>query len=271
MKSLDSINNKVSAVRRLLDEHSPVVLTGMALVGLGATAYYTYKGTQKGTRIIEAEEIRRNMVIDNPDNGQSELVALTNQEKFLLTYKFYAPAGIAFVGTGVCMIMATKIGLNRTAALGAALVVAERGNEQYRDKVKEILGETKHTKVEDAVAADNVAKMGYIAPPREGEQTFVDAWTGRPISTTMEKMEKTLNEFNKELLYNRFMSLNEFYDHFEMDNIQSGSSLGWNIGDGRDDFVELMYTTVLKDERAVVVFKFNRIPMPKFRDKLDDV
>ena len=74
----------------------------------------------------------------------------TTQEKFILSWKDFAPAVVVGTGTAACMVMATKIGLTRTAALGAALVVLERNNEQYRDKVREVLGKPKDVKVIDA-------------------------------------------------------------------------------------------------------------------------
>ena len=254
---MKNINQTLRQVRTLLDEHSPVILTGMAIAGLGTSVYLTAKGAFKAKDAIVSREI---------EQGST----LTGQEKFLLTYKFYAPAAVTTIATAGCMVMATKIGLNRTAALGAALVVAERGNEQYRDKVKEILGDTKDQKVNDAVAAERIQNMAPFESPREGEQIFVDAWTGRRISTTMEKMERALNDYNKEMLHNRYMSLNELYARVGLDDIQMGNSIGWNVGKAQDKLLEFDYTTVLKDDREVVMFKFDRNPMPTFRDGGDE-
>ena len=240
-------------IRRMLDKNSPVILTGMAVVGTFATAYYTYKGTQKGTQVIRENEPNDEMI-----------AVLSNQEKFLLTYKFYIPAATAVVGTSACMIMATKIGLNRTAALGAALVIAERGNEQYKDKVKELLGENKHIKVTDEIAKDQVAAVPSSQFPlaREGEQIFLDAYSGRTLSTTRNAMDRAVNDINQEMIYGRYCSLSEFYSRIGLEDIQESDSIGWN----NKDLVELVYTSVLKDDRAVVVFTFNKRPSATFRD-----
>ena len=246
-----SINFK--DVRKVLDKNSPIILTGMAVSGTFLTAYLTYKGTQKATlEIIEAED---------PSSGP---VSLTNQEKFLLTYKFYIPAAGAVIGTSGCMIMATKIGLDRTAAMAGALVIAERANDQYKDKVKEILGENKALKVSDSVASDQVEKMPshVFGVPNAGEQLFLDAYSGRLLSTTMEKMEKAVNDFNKEMLYGSYASLSDFYSRIGLDDIQESDSIGWN----KERLLELVYTTVLKDDKAVVVFAFDKRPSPGFRD-----
>jgi hypothetical protein len=254
---MKNINNTIKDVQRLLDKNSPVILTGMALFGMGASVFYTYKGAQKGTRAIDASRTK-------PGFNPGEAPELTNQEKFLLTYKFYAPAAVAVVGTGACMVMATKIGLNRTAALGAALVVAERGSDQYRDKVKEILGENKDIKVVDAIANDQVAAMpaGYLPPPREGEQTFVDGWSGRAISSTMETVKKAINDANKEILDYSYISLTDFYESIGLDAIQESGSIGWSS----EHLLDVSFTSVLKDDRAVVVMTFKKAPTATFRD-----
>lgn len=253
------IPNLFQSVRAFADENSPVILTGIALVGLGATTYLTHKGTKQAELALVEEVETRNAL------GQLRRdIQITNQEKFLLTYKFYAPAAVTFVSTSVCMVMATKIGLNRTAALGAALVVAERNGDAYRDKVKEILGENKHTKVVDAVATDRVAEIpeGQILVAREGEQVFIDSWSGRQLSTTMVAMERAVNKFNQEMLGGEYSSLTEFYRELDMDPIQESNDIGWNSKDG---LMGLNYTTVLKNDRAVVVFEFDSAPRNGFR------
>lgn len=241
------IPSVLKTAQHFLDENSPVILTGMALAGLGGSVYLAAKGAFKASQKLSEE---------SPHLG--------NSEKFLLTYKFYAPAAALMVGTGACMVMATKIGLNRTAALGAALVVTERANDQYRDKVKEILGENKATKIQDAVAQDQVAKIPTtsLVPAREGEQTFIDGWSGRSFSSTMEGVKKCLNEFNHSLMYGDYASLTDFYDLLGLDSTTESDRIGWNS----KQLLGLSFTSVLKDDKAVVYFDFATKPKHDFRD-----
>jgi len=251
---MKNINSTIKDVQRLLDKNSPVILTGMALFGMGASVYYTYKGTLAAQKAIEEKAATEHV----------DPALFTKADLFVTTYKFYAPAAVAVAGTSACMIMATKIGLNRTAALGAALVVAERGSDQYKEKVKEILGENKHIKVVDEVAKDQVAAMpaGYLPIPREGEQTFVDGWSGRAISSTMETIKKAINEANKEILDYSYISLTDFYERIGLDAIQESSNIGWST----DHLLDVDFTSVLKDDRAVVVMTFKKAPSATFRE-----
>lgn len=241
-------------LKRVIDSNAPVILTGIAVSGACLTTYLAAKGGNKAARAIIAEESK-------------ELRLLTAQEKFITTYKFYAPAAAALVGTTACMVMATKIGLDRTAAVAGAFVIAERANDQYRDKVKELLGENKHTKVVNATAEEDAKTL--VVPNTivlDGQdQVFVDKWSGRPFPSTKEKMQKAVNEFNHEMLYGKYASLSEFYNRIGLEDTEESDDIGWN----NNRLLELVYTPVLKDDKAVVYFSFDQKPMPGFQ-KVDD-
>jgi hypothetical protein len=258
MKNISAI---VKSAQKLLDDNSPVILTGVAVAGTFATAWFTFKGTQKATIAISDEADKRNHQAEGLGVEPTEI---TNQEKFLATWKFYAPAAVAVIGTTTCMVLATKISLNRTAALAGALVLAERGSDQYKDKVKELLGEKKHIQVTDAVAEEKLSKIpaGYLPEPREGEQIFVDARSMRPISMTKDKIEKAVNALNAEMLEYTYASLSDFYEKVGLEPTQDSDSIGWN----NQRLLKLNYTAILKDDRAVQLFTFDRSPMPDFRD-----
>lgn len=245
------INTLIRDIKRVLDSNAPVILTGIAVSGACLTTYLSAKGAYKAANVV------REVQSLNPTTE------LSNQEKFVLTYKFYAPAAVSLVGTSACMVMATKIGLDRTAAVAGAFVIAERANDQYRDKVKELLGQNKHVKVEDAVASDDVDKV--VVPTTivlDGQdQVFIDRWSGRAFPSTMEKMNRAVNDFNHDMLYGSYGSLSEFYTRIGLDDTEESDDIGWH----QSRLLELVYTPTLKDEKAVVAFSFDRKPMPDFQ------
>lgn len=247
-----NIDKLARQVHKYVDDNAPLILTGMAVAGATVTAVFAAQGAYKAANTIAEIEY------------QPQTPALSNQEKFLLTYKFYLPAVVTLTGTSTCMILATKIGLNRTAAAAAALAVSERTYDQYKDKVKETLGENKHVKVTDELAKEQVAAMPSEAfiINNDGEQVFIDAWSGRTISTTREKIEKAVNDFNKEMIYGGYASLSEFYRRLGLDETTESNDIGWNS----ENLLELYYTAVLKDDKAVQVFTFDRKPMSTFCD-----
>lgn len=241
------IPSQLKNLKSILDSNSPVILTGMAVSGACLTAYLAAKGGYKASQHMGDKDPQ-----------------MPNNEKFIETYKFYIPAAAALVGTSTCMVLATKIGLDRTAAMAGAFVVAERANDQYREKVKEILGENKHVKVTDAVASEQVKSIP--TPPNvsfgDQEQLFFDRWSGRYFPSSMEKMNRAVNDFNHEMLYGHYNSLSSFYNRIGLEETQESDDIGWN----KESLLELVYTTVLKDDKAVIAYEFDRKPMPNFQD-----
>lgn len=255
-----NVSKLLRNVRRLADDNAPVILTGMAVAGACVSAYLAAKGGFKA----HEELVFRPQVPDVDFDGEVRDRDLNAQEKFLATYKFYIPAVATLAGTSACMIMATKIGLDRTAAMAGALVVSERTYDQYKEKVKETLGENKHTKIDDAVAQDQVA-AAHLAPIvlSEGEQYCFDRWSGRFFKSSMEKIKQSLNEFNEQFLKEDYMSLSDFYNWMGLDEIQQSDDIGWKREDG---ILELDITSVLKDNHACIAIGFKRAPMPTFQN-----
>lgn len=255
-----NVSELLNKARRFADENSPVILTGMAVSGACISAYLAAKAGFKSSEILSKTPDIQAVDFDGEVRGRE----LTNQEKFLITYKLYIPAVATLAGTSACMIMATKIGLDRTAAMAGALVVSERTYDQYRDKVKETLGENKHTKIDDAVAQDQVTRTPL--PPAElseGEQWCFDRWSGRFFKSSMESIKQSLNQFNEHFLNEDSMSLTDFYNWIGLDEIQQSDYVGWRREDG---LLELDITSVLKDNRACIAIGFKRAPMATFQN-----
>lgn len=253
-----NVSALISKVRRLADENSPVILTGMAVSGAFLSAYFTYKGTRKS--MIEIRETN-----DQIERASTTADDLSFLEELNLTWKNYIPAVSALGGTTACMIMATKIGLDRTAAMAGALVVTERTYDQYKEKVKETLGEAKHTKVVDAVATDrvNATPVNNLVIVGEGEQLCFDEWSGRYFKSSMEKILQAKNDFNHELLFGGPSSLSSFYSLVGLEPTQGSDDIGWMP----EHLLELTVTSILKDNKACIAFQMDPMPTARFQNK----
>lgn len=241
------ISELLRKTRQFADTNSPVILTGMAVSGAFISVYLAAKGGYKASQALSEEA---------PD--------MSNQERFIRTYRFYIPAAGVLAGTSACMVMATKIGLDRTAAMAGALVVSERTYDQYKEKTRELLGEPKHTKVRDAIAQDQVAAAPFPSQIllSEGEQWCYDMWSGRYFRSTMEDLKQAVNKLNYELLSQDVQSLSDFYDWVGLDHTQESDNIGWRVDPGRP--LEVTFTSVLKGDKACIAFQFEKHPMPGF-------
>lgn len=251
-----NVSALIGKARRLADENAPVILTGMAVSGAFLASWFTYKGTIKSAGQIIEKQLKE----IGEGNTSYEPTPLDTLQ---LTWKNYIPAVAALGGTSACMIMATKIGLDRTAAMAGALVVTERTYDQYKEKVKETLGENKHVKVSDAVAQDRA--QSTPSPQlnlTDGEQICFDEWSGRFFKSSMEKLKSAENDFNKDLLFGSYASLNDYYRRIGLGDVGPGNDIGWN----KEGLLEVIYSSVLKDNTPCIVIQFDKGPMSTFQD-----
>lgn len=246
------ISRTLKQLKKLITKNSPVILTGIAVVGTGTSAYLAARGGLKSFPALEIAETEKG----------SEL---TKKEKFITTWKFYAPAVIGVVATSTCMILATKIGLERTAALAGALALVDRNNSEYREKVKELLGQNKDTKIKDEIAKDHIAAAN-IDPSQftlePGQQIFWDMWSGRPFVSTNEKLDATINRLNHEMIYGGYCDLTTYYKEIGLERTQQSNDLGWSS----QQLIEIAKTPVMVKDHAVVAVQFDKDPMLGFQE-----
>ena len=74
-------------------------------------------------------------------------------------------------------------------------------------------------------------------------------------------MRKKKEKFNKELLHNDYMSLNQWYSAIGLEMIKDGNRLGWNIDKG---LLELDFDTCLVGDEPCIVIEYSRAPEPNF-------
>ena len=80
----------------------------------------------------------------------------------------------------------------------------------------------------------------------------MDSMTNRYFKSDLDKIRKVVNELNRKMLHEHYISLNDLYYELDLDPIKNGSLLGWNLDDG---LIELEFSTCLaeNDEPCVVV------------------
>lgn len=123
-------------------------------------------------------------------------------------------------------------------------VLGDKAFTEYREAVDEVSDDKTKEKVktraaEKAVGRDdemlvNVANMGH-------ETICVDMYSGRYFRSDMETIRRAENDFNSDMLNNRYGSLNEFYSKLGIESIGAGEDIGWNS----DDIMEIGYNSVL--------------------------
>lgn len=243
--------------KNFLGKHSPEILTGIGIVGMGCSVVTAVKATPKAMMLVEQKK------------QELDVNHLTPKETFLAVWKPYIPSVVTFMLSAGCIIGASTINYKRNAALGAAYALSERTLIRYRDKVIETLGEKKEHQIRDKVAQDDIDKNqpspNQIIVTSKGNTLCKDMISGRYFRSDIETIKQTINKLNRRLTYDHYISLNEFYGELGLDDIKNGDLMGWNLDNG---LIEPSFNAcITENDEPCIVFDVDISPKYDF-DKL---
>jgi hypothetical protein len=194
------------------------------------------KATPKAIKIIEMEDrFREEEWKNNRDSGEP----LTIIDTVELTWKVYAPSAVMGIISIGCVIGATSINNRRNVALSSLFAVAESTLKEYQAKVVETIGENKEKKLRADIASDELSKNPLeskaIIVSGLGDTLCFDQYTGRYFKGDVEQIRKTVNDFNRQLLSDMRIPLNDLYSELGLAPVESGEYVGWDVEKGLVD------------------------------------
>jgi hypothetical protein len=206
------------------NKNSPTILTGVGVAGLISTVVLSIRGTILAVEVIDDEEFYAKR-------------KLTDKEKIEAVWKLYIPTLASSVITVAAIIGSNHISSRRSAALVSLYSVADQALKEYQEKVVEIFGEKKETKVRDEIAQDKLDRnpVHDIIITNKGEYLFFDALSGRYFRTDMETVRRVQNDFNELLFNDMFVPLNDLYDMLGLEGTDMGRDIGWDVQKGKLD------------------------------------
>lgn len=211
------------------------ILTGLALLGVGASVALS----------VRADRIMHEWDID-------EFKQLTKEQRIKLYARIYAPPAITILATGACIVGAHSISVKRESSLLLAYEGTRQMYDRYRIATQERLGP------EEEQIAEKAASKAQPVPREtivygEGDCLFYDAYSGRYFKSTVNKIDRVVNELNYTLLREMCVSLNELYAGIGLEGISLGDQLGWN----EQRQIEVHYgSRVTEEGRACIVLDF---------------
>lgn len=240
----EKITNFFKTTRKFIGKHSPEILTGIGVAGMITSTVLAVKSTPIAMDLI----ILKKEELDKED--------LTPIETVKAAWKPYIPAIATGVASVSCIVGASAVNYKRNAALATAYAISERTLVRYRDKVIETIGEKKEKEVREKVAQDEVNKNkvsnSQVIITAKGNTLCMDAISGRHFRSDLDKIRKVVNELNRRMNYENYISLDDLYSELGLDSTSTSSYLGWNLDDG---LIEVDFHTCLaeNDEPCVVV------------------
>ena len=238
----------------LLKKHSPEILTGIGIAGMVLTTIMAVKATPKAMRLIENKK---------KEECRDELEAA---EIVQTTWKCYIPAAVTGVVSIGCLIGAGSVNSRRKAALATAYTLSESALREYKDKVVETIGEKKEKEVRDSIAKDKIEKNPVkecdVIITGNGTTRCYDAHSGRYFDSDIESLKKAVNEINRRMIDESYISLNDFYYAIGLEGSEIGRYLGWRADIG---LLELDFSAQLdKNGTPCLVMDYNIAPQYDF-------
>lgn len=232
-------------------DHSPAILTAVAVTGSVMTAYLTGKAAFEASNIIALRE-------------NDEQVSMTTEEKVKFAWRLFIPAAGSGVMTVVCIIAANRIGTRRAAAMASAYMISEKAFETYKDKVVEKIGSNKEREIRDEIAQDLVCDHPVANNEVviiNGDVLFLDAYSGRYFRSDMETVKHAQNAVNHMINSDFYASLTDFYNYVGLPSTSVSNEVGWNT----DRLLEIEFSTALADNKQpCIVITFSVIPRPGY-------
>lgn len=243
-----NLSRLVKSTALVLRKNSPAILLGIGISGMITTTILAVKATPKALKTFEHERDRREKESINSGNGGA-IDPLSNTDMIKLAWKCYIPSLITGCASIACLIGASAVNSKRNAALATAYTISESALKEYKEKVVETIGDKKEKSIRDSIDKDKVvrnpAKSGDIIITEKGNTLCLDSLSGRYFKSDIDKIKKSVNILNRQMLDEMYVSINDFYYELGLSNIKVGDDIGWNVSDG---LIDVTFSSQLNED-----------------------
>lgn len=242
---------------KFVADNSPTILTGIGVAGVVATAYLTGKASIKAYKYLEWErEDLYNKAYEVDPSIDFRDFHLDPKEKLNIVWKEFIPPALMGAATIAAIIGANQIGNRRTAALAVAYTLSEKASNEFREKVKERLGDQKVREIKDEIAQERIkgSTNAEVVVIGDGKVKCYEQFTGRYfIIRSVEDLKSAQNAINYQVNNYGYASLSEFYDILDIPHTSFSDEVGWKS----DKLMELHIGGAIdEDGKPVVSFDY---------------
>lgn len=235
----------------IVRKNNASILMGLSVGGFIGCAVSVGCSTPKALMLIEEKKL---------DLDKDKLSPV---ETFTTVWFCYLPAAFLACASIMCLLKANDIQLRHYASLAGAYALSESTLKEYKNKVIETVGEKKEKDIRDSLAKDRVDKNPVtnteVIITEKGESLCLEPLSGRYFKSDIEKIRRAINEVNRRLILENYISLNDLYDELGLEYTELGDDLGWRLDSG---LLEVDYSTQLaSDGSPCLVMDFVSRPM----------
>lgn len=208
-------------MKKTLMKSAPVILSVASVIGVGITAVLS-------ARLMP--EYQRRVVTAEAEKERE----LTGKEEVKIGIVTFAPAIIAGVSTGVCILGIDILNRKKQASLMSLYALLDTSYKDYKNKVKELYGENADKAVVSEIAKDRYRKCDFEITD-ENKQLFYDDYSQRYFESTVEYVQGAEYHFNRNFALRGSNTVNELYDFLGIDHIPGGDDVGWTYDPAYDN------------------------------------
>lgn len=243
-----SVSTTARTLRLAIRRNAPVIATTLAIVSATATTVLAVNAGMSTRERLDAYK------------AEHKDEEIRTSAKIKQTWKIYIPTAIMLTSTITSIVALHRVGLNREASALALYKVSEQAFTRYRNKVVEKLGEDSEKEVRESVAQDavNANPPSNAVVVVNGNVLCFDSYSGRYFESSMEDINRAVNDFNLKIIHENYASLTDFYDLVGLEANGSSDDVGWMT----DALLEVTYSSVLSpDNRPCLAVDFRNAPV----------
>ena len=215
----------LDVIRNSMEKHSPAILTGLGIIGIGSTVVFAVRATPKALDLVDDAYLDKARCdhdemysMDGEPVIGHKLEYLGVRDVVKATWKCYIPAAVMGAFTIACFIGSNRVSALRTAALSSAYSMTEKALNTYEQKVIDILG--------------------------------------------AEKIRAAVNDFNKVLIGDMYADKNEWLLTVGENQVKDGHLVGWSISKLLDIDIKSL---VAPNGKPCLAIDYYTLPSPDFR------
>ena len=236
-------------------KYQPEIMTGIGIGLMTAGAVLGVKNTPKALRIL--------------DDAENDLDRrLEKREVVKVVWKCYAPAVLTGLAGASLIVGGNHVHAKRNAVLATAYKISEAAYTEYKAKTKEVLGEQKVEEIKNKIdqdrIKDNTKSESVVVDTELGKDLCYDCISGRYFYSSIDHIKRSVNELNRKLIHEMYISLNEFYFELGLKATKIGDNLGWNLNDGE---IDVHFSSVItEDDQPCVVVDYLITPRYEYQN-----
>ena len=201
----------MNKIQLFFKRNSSTILTCVGALGVIATAVVAVKATPKALALIKERE---------EEKGKK----LTKTEIVKVAGPAYIPSIVIGASTIACIFGANALNKRSQASLASAYALLDSSYKEYKNKVKEILGEEADQKVIQGITEDHYMDDST----NTDEPVFFDLYSLRFFNAPYEKVLEAEQHVNDLLESRGYVSLGEFYDVVGISDDIDAYEIGWS-------------------------------------------